>query len=483
MEKDSGRLEFWGGTLGAFMPLITLLGVILVLVLTGWVHTKTLWAACLAALFVAIVLAKKPNQAAEAMVEGMATKMVAIMAMAWILAGIMGKLLQASGLVDSLVWLGDSLHLGGALFPLLTFIIAALFSTATGTSGGSIAAIGPLMLPVGVGIGASPLVMIGALMSGAFFGDNIAPISDTTIASAYTQGAEVKTVVQSRMKYALTAAAFAAIMFVIFGFKTAIDTGAADAGTQTGSAMGLIMILVPAVLIFLMFRGTHLVTALVVTIGGGIVLGLVTGLLAPTDILSANVTEKKFGGIIYSGINGMLPIIMFTMLLLGLVGIFQKAGLFQMILDKVSPFTAKERNAELTVYGLTIAGNLITAGSARSIVAVGPVAKEIGDRHNLAPKRNANIMDAVATGSIMFVPYNPGVMLALGIATSTGIVAADFNMFQAMPYMFHGMGLLAVMLIAIFTGWGREYKDAEDLKIEEEITGVPVEAPVEESGS
>jgi hypothetical protein len=73
-------------------------------------------------------------------------------------------------------------------------------------------------------------------------------------------------------------------------------------------------------------------------------------------------------------------------------------------------------------------------------------------------------MDAIATGTIMFVPYNPGVMLALGIAMSTGIVASDFNMIQAMPFFFHGIGLFVVMLISIMTGWGREFKDEKIVK-------------------
>ncbi|HAK45007.1 MAG TPA: hypothetical protein DCO79_03680 [Spirochaeta sp.] len=456
---------------GAFLPLLTLLGAILALVLTGWVHTKTLWAACLAALLVAIIFAKKPSEASEAFLFGMSRKMVAIMATAWILAGIMGKLLQTSGLVDSLVWLGVSLGVSGAFLPLITFIVAALFSTATGTSGGSIAAIGPLMLPVGVGLGASPLLMIGALVSGAFFGDNIAPISDTTIASAYTQGAEIKTVVKSRLKYAFVAAGFSVIMFIILGITMQSDSSAASELAKEVSPKGLIMIIVPAVLIFIMYRGVHLVTALMTTNALGIVLGLVTGLLKPSNVLFADVAAKKFGGIIYSGVNGMLPIIMFTMLLLGLVGVFDKSGLFQLILDKVSPITKKVKNAELVIFFLTIVGNLITAGSARSIVAIGPLAKELGDRHNLAPKRNANIMDALATGTIMFVPYNPGVMLTFGIALSTGIVAADFNIIQAMPFFFHGMGLFVVMLIAILTGWGREFKSEESEIEEHAITG------------
>ena len=469
--ESSKRIEFRLGMFGAFLPLLTLIGVIIAMAATGWVHTKTLSAACLAAMLVGIIFAKKPAEASEAILGGMSRRMIAVMVMAWTLAGIMGKLLRVSGLVDSLVWLGVNLGVSGAWLPLTTFVIAALFSTATGTSGGSIAAIGPLMLPVGVGLGASPLVMIGALMSGAFFGDNIAPISDTTIASAYTQGAEIKTVVRTRLKYALVSAAGAAVLFVVFGFTTQTGSISAAALSKAVSAKGLIMLVVPALLIFIMYKGVDLVTALLTMNALGMIVGLSFNLIKPKSILFADVIHKKFGGVLYSGIAGMLPLIIFTMFLLGLVGLFDKSGLFKYILDKVSPLTKKVQSAELTVFILTIIGNIITAGSARSIVAIGPLAKELADRHNLAPFRTANIMDALATGTIMFVPYNPGVMLALGISISTGIVANNFNIIQAMPYFFHGMGLFLVMLFAIITGWGREYKNAETEKEEKAILG------------
>ena len=249
-------------------------------------------------------------------------------------------------------------------------------------------------------------------------------------------------------------------MFIIFGLVTKSGSATAAELVKEVSPKGLIMLIVPALLIFLMFRRVHLVTALMLSNAFGIILGLVTGLITLKGVLFADPAAGKFSGVLYSGVNGMLPIILFTMLLLGLVGVFDKAGLFDRILNKVSPLTKSVRNAELSVFILTIVGNIITAGSARSIVAFGPIAKEIGDRHNLAPKRNANIMDAIATGTIMFVPYNPGVMLALGIAISTGIVAENFNIITAMPYFFHGMGLFVVMLIAILTGWGREFVKA-----------------------
>lgn len=469
--ENSKTVEFRLGMFGAFLPLLTLVGVIITLAVTGWVHTKTLWVACLSAMLVAILLAKKPANASDAIISGMSRRMIAVMTLAWTLAGVMGKMLRASGLVDSLVWLGVKMGVSGALLPLVTFIIAALFSTATGTSGGSIAAIGPLMLPVGVGLGANPLVMIGALMSGAFFGDNIAPISDTTIASAYTQGAEIRTVVRTRLKYALVSAAIASVLFVIFGYATQTGHISPTALSKAVSAKGLIMLIVPAVLIYIMYKGVDLVTALLTMNAFGIILGLAFKLLTPKSILFANVAAKKFGGILYSGIAGMLPLIMFTMLLLGLVGLFDRSGLFKYILDKVTPFTKTVVGAELTVFVLTIIGNLITAGSARSIVAIGPLAKELADRHNLAPQRTANIMDALATGTIMFVPYNPGVMLALGISISTGIVSNGFNIMKAMPFFFHGMGLFFVMLFAILTGWGRVYKNAETEKEEKAILG------------
>lgn len=471
MADDEKHLEFRLGMFGAFLPLFTLFGGIILLAATGWVHTKTLPVPCLAAMLVAILLAKKPSEASDAILTGMSRKMVAVMAMAWILAGIMGKLLRAAGLVDSLVWVGVNVGLTGAFLPLITFIIACLFSTATGTSGGSIAAIGPLMLPVGVGLGASPLVMIGSLVSGAFFGDNIAPISDTTIASAYTQGAEIRTVVRTRLKYAFVAAGISVVLFVIFGITKQTGTISPAALSTAVSPKGLIMFIVPALLIFIMYKGVHLVTALLTMNALGIVVGLVFKLLKPTDILFADVAAKKFGGVLYSGIAGMLPLIIFTMFLLGLVGLFDRSGLFNFILDKVSRFTKKVRNAELVVFVLTIVGNLITAGSARSIVAIGPLAKELADRHNLAPQRTANIMDALATGTIMFVAYNPGVMLTLGIAINTGIVANNFNIMHAMPFFFHGMGLFIVMLFAILTGWGRVYKSAETEKEEKAILG------------
>ena len=120
---------------------------------------------------------------------------------AFLLAGGLSQELRQSGLIQGLTWLVTELGLSAGFLPLVGFIICALISTACGTSNGAIVAVLPVLLPVATTVGANPAVVVGAIVSGAIFGDNLAPISDTTIASALTQGAEVRDVVRTRLPY------------------------------------------------------------------------------------------------------------------------------------------------------------------------------------------------------------------------------------------------------------------------------------------
>lgn len=457
--NDQVELRF--GLFGKLLPLLVLVLGIVILFLTGWVHTRTLWFPPLAGFLVALIIAKNPEKCADAFLFGMTKKMVATVIMAWSLASIMGNLLQATGLVDGLVWLGFTFNVPGSIMPLVTLIVACLFATATGTSMGAIAAITPLMFPVGVGLGANPILMIGALVSGAFFGDNIAPISDTTIASATTQETDIPTVVKTRLKYAFVALGIAAVLYVIFGISTSQVVSDTAAPLAEVVPNGLIMLIVPIVLIVVMFRGFPIVPALMFSNAFGIVLGLITGLLMPAQVLFVDLSEGIFRGVIYSGINSMLPLIMFSILLLGLVGVFEKSGLFEDILTRISRTVKTAARTEFSIFVVTIIGNIITAGSARSIMAVGPIAKALSDKQNLAPHRAANILDAVAVGTIMFIPYNPVVMATYQLAIASGVItAAELpSIIHAMPYFFYGYLLVAVILFSIIVGWGREYKN------------------------
>lgn len=455
------RLEFRGGIYGLVFPFIVLFVGIMWLALSGKALPMAFWMPTLLAIFVALLLAKDPRACADAVVKGMASEMVAIMLMAWFLAGIIAELMKVTGLIQGLVWLGLSIGLKGAFFPLITFVIGCLLSTATGTAIGTVIALGPILYPVGVALGAGPQAMIGAIVCAAYFGDNIAPVSDTTIASAYTQGTDVPSVVRTRLHYAFIAASVGAVLFLIFGGGGEIT---ADNMAFLGelSPNGLIMLIVPAVLIFMMFKGMHLIIALSSSCVFGIILALVTGLMKMSELLVIDMDSFSVSGLIVNGINGLMDIAIFAFFLMGLVGLLEEGGFLEMIAEKTDNLTKSPRSAELTVYILLLIMNFLTVASTIVIIMAGPYAKEIlVKKHRISPERSANILDAVSAGIMCLIPYGFAPLLAYMFAGSSG-AEVNYSLISVVPYMFYGWAMLAVMLYAVVTGWSRNFLSDED---------------------
>src|SRR5699024_10467306 len=120
-----------------------------------------------------------------------------------------------------------------------------------------------LMYPAGVAVGGDPTFLFAAILAGAVFGDNLAPVSDTTIVSATTQEADVPGVVRSRFKYSIAAAVPAVILFAIFGGGGS-TTNQASAGSimESVGPSGLIMLVPFALVLILALSGQHLLTSL-----------------------------------------------------------------------------------------------------------------------------------------------------------------------------------------------------------------------------
>ncbi len=455
ISENNERVEFRGGLLGLTLPFAVLFIGIMWLALSGKALPMAFWVPTLFSILAALLLAKKPADCARAIISGMSSEMVAIMLMAWFLAGITAQLLKATGLIQGLIWLSLSVGLKGAYFPLVTFVIGCLLSTATGTAIGTVIALGPILYPVGVALGANPPVMVAAIVCAAYFGDNIAPVSDTTIASAYTQGTDVPRVVKTRLKYAFIAAGLSCVLFVVFGGGgETLPAGAPFA--KELSPDGLIMLLVPALLITLMFREVHLIVALIFSGAFGILLGIVSGLLSPASLLVINMDQFTVGGIIADGINSLMDIAVFAFLLMGLVGLLERGGFLEMVTERTERFTKTPRSAELMITALLIIMNLLTVASTIVIIMAGPLAKKVLVQKNaVSPERSANILDAVSAGAMCLIPYGFGPLLAYMFAGSSG-AAVNFSLLSTIPYMFHGWALLAVMLFSILTGWGRD---------------------------
>ena len=218
--ENQKKMQFYGGTFGACLPLLVFMALMITIAALQKVSLVLFCMAGFAGLCTAFLLAKDKKEFEKAVVAGLKNDTLCVIIFAFLLAGVLSQELRQSGLIQGLTWLVTELGLSAGFLPLVGFIICALISTACGTSNGAIVAVLPVLLPVATTVGANPAVVVGAIVSGAIFGDNLAPISDTTIASALTQGAEVRDVVRTRLPYSLIAGVVSAVLFVIIGFRT-----------------------------------------------------------------------------------------------------------------------------------------------------------------------------------------------------------------------------------------------------------------------
>ena len=212
----SSALTFHGGAVGALAPLAVFLAGASWLAVRGAPDERGFWPVLLAALVTGWIFAADRRRYAETVVHGMAQPVVLLMIAAWLLAGALAGVLAASGFVDALVWSARALDLRGGAYAAAAFVACAVVSTSTGTSFGTLLICGPLLYPAAAGAGVHPGALLGAILGGATFGDSISPISDTTIASAGTQGADIGGTVRARLKYVLPAglAAMAAALWL-----------------------------------------------------------------------------------------------------------------------------------------------------------------------------------------------------------------------------------------------------------------------------
>jgi Na+/H+ antiporter NhaC len=453
---------FHGGTAGALAPFALFLAGVSWLAFSGAPDERSFWPILLAALALGILLARDRKAYAENAIDGMSQRMVMLMVMAWLLAGVLGALMNASGFVDSLVWIATRTCLSGRWFVAAAFLVCCAVSTATGTSLGTIILCAPLLYPGGADLGASPPVLIGAIIGGATFGDNISPVSDTTIASATSQGADIGGVVRSRLKYALPAAAAALVLYVAMG-----TTEPASGIAQTGSASafgprGLPMLLAPGVAIGALLCRRHLLEGLIYGALVALIVGLFTGLLSPRDILVIDHDAFVARGLIIEGMERGLGISIFTVLLMGLVAGLEGCGVVDRVVDWTTARATSPRHADMWIFTTVSVAVLLTTHSVVAILTTGKFAREMGGTFGLSAYRRANLLDVTVCTYPFLLPF----FIPTILAASTTASGTDFGMPALSPFVvgmhnFHSWALLAIVVGAVVTGFGRSGESAD----------------------
>lgn len=441
-------LAFRGGWAGALAPFAVFLGGVSWLGLSGAPDETGFGPVLLIALGVGLLLATDRDRYAEAVIDGMSHRLVMLLILAWLLAGVLGVLLRESGLVDALVWLAETSGVRGGGYVATTFLVCAVFSTATGTSLGTILVCAPLLYPAAGALGGDPAFTAGAILAGATFGDNVSPISDTTIASATTQGADLGGVVRSRMRYALPAAAVAIAVFALTG--GAAGPASEGLARDGGDPIGLVMLVVPALVLALLLRRTHLAVGLFAGIGAGTLLGLALGRFGLGDLLSVDAENFIASGILLDGMRRAFGVSIFTILLMGLVGGLEASGLLDRLIDWIGARARTAESAGWWIFGSISAATILTTHSAVAILAVGPVAKDVGSAAGIGAYRRANILDVAVCTYPFLLPFFIPTILAASMTAG----AADMprvSPFEAGLHNVHSWGLLVVLLLSLLS--------------------------------
>lgn len=372
-----------------------------------------------------------------------------------LLVGMFSQLIKTCGLSSGFVWMANALQIQGGLFVAFTFLATCIVSTATGSSIGTMFIAFPIFYPAGLILGAGEMFMAGSIVSGAIFGDNLAPISDTTIASASTQRfrdgrpADIGGVVSSRIRYSAVAGLITIVVFAVFGGMGGTYQGGAVEGAADPAP--LIMLVPVAVMLTVSTKTRNIFAGILAGLGLGTAVGLAAGLF-PFDAVFANdAANNAATGFLIDGVNNILPTCALVISVFGIMGVLNDAGMLDLIAEKIlgSKLAQTDRGAELVcMAGISLTTVLLGGVTSASILTFGPILDKIGAAKNIHPYRRANLLDGTANSLPAIIPFM-SVFVFIGSALTglSPVVVAGGTIY--------GFVLFAVFVAAVLSGWGR----------------------------
>lgn len=347
-----------------------------------------------------------------------------IIYMIWIfiLAGAFASLAKEMGAVDATVDLTLRYLPASMLVPGM-FVAACFISLAVGTSVGTVVALAPLSAEIASGAGVSGAFMIAVVLGGAFFGDNLSFISDTTIAATRSQGCDMSDKFKANIRIALPAAI---VTLALYCFRS-MDVAPVTLPANAPSAWLVLPYLVVIVTAMCRMNVTIVLSLGIVT---AFVMGLFYG-FRPLDMAS-------FMG---KGVDGMGNLIVITLMSAGMLGLVKHCGGITWLLQTLTARIRGIRGAETCIAVLVGLVNMCTANNTVAIITVGSLSKEISARFGIAPRKTASLLDTSSCIVQCLIPYGAQTLLATSLSGLSP--AAPF------PYLYYPWALAIAVAIAI----------------------------------
>ena len=355
-----------------------------------------------------------------------------IMLMIWIfvLAGAFATTASKMGAIDATVNLTLRFLPAGMLLPGL-FLAACFISLSIGTSVGTVVALTPVAVGIAEQTGSSLPLIIALVVGGAFFGDNLSFISDTTIVATQTQGCKMNDKFKTNIWLTAPAAILVLIIYIFIGQGVQVPDYLPE--LEWYKVIPYIAVLVMAIV------GVNVLIVLFIGIFLAGIIGILTG----------SFSTISWMGAMGEGIMGMSELIIVTLLAGGMLALIRHNGGIEYLIRVLTLRINGKRGAKFTIALLVILADMCTANNTIALVTVGPMAKEIADKYNIDKRISASLLDTFSCFTQGFLPYGAQLLMAAGLAHITP--------FEIIGYLYYPMALGTMAVMGIIFNYPRKY--------------------------
>lgn len=361
-----------------------------------------------------------------------------LMLMLWIyvLAGSFAASAKAMGAVDATVNLALSILPASMILPGL-FLAACFISVSIGTSVGTVVALVPIAAGLAHSMDVNTGMMTAIIVGGAYFGDNLSFISDTTVVATQTQNCKMSDKFRVNSLIVVPVAVIVLAIYAVMGIGLQAPTDIPE--VEYVKVVPYLVVLVTAV------AGMNVMAVLTM---GTLLCGVIG---VSCQLLGATGGYDLFGwfSAMGNGIIGMGELVIIAMMAGGMLEIIRENGGINYIIDKITAHVSNKRGAELSIAALVSMVNVCTANNTVAILTVGNIAKKIGDKFGVDNRKAASILDTFSCTVQGLIPYGVQMLLAAGLA--------NLSPMDILPYLYYPLAIGIAALFSILFRYPKRY--------------------------
>lgn len=382
----------------------------------------------------------------EEMMEGIQEKIKQAMPAILILIsiGILIGTWMIAGTIPMMIYYGLKI-IDPTFIVVIAFVVSAIISIVTGTSWGSAGTVGVALMGIATGLGASLPATAGAIVAGAYFGDKLSPLSDTTNLAPIAAGSTLYEHIRHMLWTTIPAAVVSIVVYLLVGFNLSADHVSTpetmDGMLQTLTEMfdwNLLLLLPPAIILYGAIRKKPTLPVVILSSAVAAILGVFIQGFSTADVFASTVSGfdvsmvNRAGfdseAVIFEvtrlvnqgGMHSMTGVTVIAFCAFVFAGIITTAGLLDVIIQTLMKVVKRTGDLILTTVLSCITMALVTGNSYLSIIVPGEIFKDTYKKKKLQAKNLSRTLEDSGTVVVPLIPWSSaGVFMAgtLGVST------------------------------------------------------------------